>query len=183
MKYAEMKTKEDRWCEIEIEYDTERDRLSICGEEGSILTRNDAEGQAIQYWESFFECEPGSLGEMQQRFPDACLHTAEQGAAFVVETDGSLHGVDVHKEDGDRIYISESCGQITGTIRDWFPEYADLLPWHLNDMRAGCEHQDARGQRQGKCPECGYRYGSAWLKRDLPLAIVEKLRGLGLVAA
>lgn len=79
--------------------------------------------------------------------------------------------------------------------------------WHLNNMRAGCEHQrkagwdqipidpdkplDAYGKFAGDvptwnmaiwvykkdhpagllmepCPECGYRYGSQWLREPLP---------------
>lgn len=85
--------------------------------------------------------------------------------------------------------------------------------YHLNDMRAGCEHQRAEGwnvrpidpskptnaygkhfpgQRQDSwnmlawvtrdehpegllshpCPTCGYKYGSAWLKEELPPEIV-----------
>jgi hypothetical protein len=52
--------------------------------------------------------------------------------------------------------------------------------WHLNDMRAGCEHQ--RTQSKGsvevgqECPECSYRYGSAWLYEELPPEIIEQVR-------
>ncbi len=77
--------------------------------------------------------------------------------------------------------------------------------WHLNDMRAGCEHQRAtwnvakplqvtiRGKKETKsagwvtesehpegllskpCAECGYRYGSQWLYEPLPDSIVDEL--------
>lgn len=88
--------------------------------------------------------------------------------------------------------------------------------WHLNDMRAGCEHQRAEewdkrpirsdlpldsygihydGQTSPSwnmltwvhadeypggllgepCPECGYKYGTAWLKEELPAEIVEEV--------
>ena len=46
--------------------------------------------------------------------------------------------------------------------------------WHLNDMRAGCEHQRALGwtsyddHPSEPCPECGYKFGSAWLFEPLP---------------
>jgi hypothetical protein len=91
--------------------------------------------------------------------------------------------------------------------------------WHLNDMRAGCEHQRAAGrdkrpidqskpttaygrhfpgQRHDSwnllgwvredehpeglmcraCPECGYRYGTAWLSEDVPADVLDFLRGL-----
>lgn len=42
-----------------------------------------------------------------------------------------------------KAYHLDSCGQIVEDISKFFPEYADLLPWHLNDMQAGCEHQKA----------------------------------------
>jgi hypothetical protein len=48
--------------------------------------------------------------------------------------------------------------------------------WHLNDMRAGCVHQDPppgmsmteRLKSVPPCPETGYRYGHAWLVEPLP---------------
>lgn len=90
--------------------------------------------------------------------------------------------------------------------------------WHLNGMRAGCEHQRAEGwderpidsakplhahgrhfegQRSASwnmlawvtptehpaglltrpCPECGYRYGSAWLHEPLPAEVVAEVEG------
>lgn len=36
-----------------------------------------------------------------------------------------------------------SCGQVQEELRRVFPEFSALLPWHLNDMKAGCEHQRA----------------------------------------
>lgn len=91
--------------------------------------------------------------------------------------------------------------------------------WHLNDMRAGCEHQRAAGwsdrpidpdkptdsygihfegqqspswnllgwvrpdEHPGglltrECEECGYRYGTAWVREDVPADVVEWLRDL-----
>ncbi len=78
--------------------------------------------------------------------------------------------------------------------------------WHLNHMRAGCEHQRAvwdiserlnvagsskaagwvlesehpRGLLCKPCPTCGYKYGSAWLKETLPadvVAAVQRIAG------
>lgn len=48
--------------------------------------------------------------------------------------------------------------------------------YHLNDMQAGCEHQKALGwDKDGyskhpaeACPTCGYKYGTAWLKIEVP---------------
>jgi hypothetical protein len=55
--------------------------------------------------------------------------------------------------------------------------------WHLNDFRAGCEHQRARGETWethplAQCPECGYKLGSAWLFEPLPEEVLTWLRGL-----
>jgi len=74
--------------------------------------------------------------------------------------------------------------------------------WHLNDCRAGCEHQraakwedkriDSGGERglfachvrpdehpEGlltkPCPVCGYKYGTAWLKEALPPEVVAEI--------
>lgn len=61
--------------------------------------------------------------------------------------------------------------------------------WHLNDMRAGCEHQTKivyESSRYGRrvningtteaneCP-VGYKYGSAWLYEPLPDDVIERI--------
>ena len=91
--------------------------------------------------------------------------------------------------------------------------------WHLNDMRAGCEHQRTAGwakrrintfkprgtygkhfpgQRSDSwnmlvwvtraehpkgllsepCEVCGYKYGSAWLREDVPAEVLDFLTSL-----
>jgi hypothetical protein len=76
-----------------------------------------------------------------------------RAAVFVtVEWDGrrlSLTGVEGPKSNGDAV---GSCGQVTLGCADHvnrIPEYDRLAEvwdrWHLNDMRAGCEHQRAAG--------------------------------------
>ena len=45
--------------------------------------------------------------------------------------------------------------------------------WHLNGMRAGCEHQRALGWTYNEhpsepCPTCEYKMGTAWLHEKLP---------------
>jgi hypothetical protein len=54
--------------------------------------------------------------------------------------------------------------------------------WHLNDLRAGCEHQRALGWDNlhigDPCPTCGYRYGTAWLREDVPADVLDWLRSL-----
>lgn len=55
--------------------------------------------------------------------------------------------------------------------------------WHLNDLQAGCEHQ--REMEWGKeedigkpCPVCGYKYGTAWLRKEVPEDVLEFLQNL-----
>lgn len=48
--------------------------------------------------------------------------------------------------------------------------------WHLNDVRAGCEHQVLMGWTYNDhpskpCPMCGYEMGSAWQYEPLPLDV------------
>lgn len=60
--------------------------------------------------------------------------------------------------------------------------------WHLNDLQAGCVHQDhvphnvadwtaSAAAESAKCPN-GYRYGSAWLVTPLPADVVAEVRRL-----
>lgn len=56
--------------------------------------------------------------------------------------------------------------------------------WHLNDFTAGCAHQTPVYTAQGQydlaavppCPETGYRFGSAWLLRPIPDAVLVEMR-------
>ena len=106
-----------------------------------------------------------------------------------------------------------SCGQIVDRLENivrrhkgWSRDKLNLLreywdKWHLNDIRAGCEHQDewdvskmlalpdGKTERAGwvypaghpegllckPCPVCGYKYGSAWTKRDVPEGVLRFL--------
>lgn len=52
--------------------------------------------------------------------------------------------------------------------------------WHLNDMHAGCVHQEVvlgeNGQpTAARCPETGYRYGHAWLYEAPPADVLDDL--------
>jgi hypothetical protein len=64
-----------------------------------------------------------------------------------------------------------------------------MAEFHLNGMSAGCEHQtavyeDGRYGRQisltdtPACPVTGYRYGHAWLVRELPYGFLGHVRGV-----
>lgn len=141
------RTKDGRFCTVEIEL--EDGRLSICGEEGRVVTSMAACEQAIDYWRSYFEDDPGAIKEMNQRM-GTHFRSALTAARYVLRTDGEFHGLDATKMNDGSVRLLESCGQIVETIREWFPEVIPLLPWHLNDMHAGCEHQDALGWGHGK---------------------------------
>ena len=99
------------------------------------------------------------------------------------KVDGEYHGLDVHKEEDGRVYLLESCGQIREDLQRWFPQLVPLFPWHLNDMHAECEHQEARGETwsthpNAECPDCGYTLGSAWKRRELPAEVLAAVEAL-----
>ena len=143
-----LRTRNGRFCEVEI---TLQDgRLSVCGTEGKILRRAAAKKEALAYWTSYFEEAKGEIQAMNERCGSRCI-TPRGAAKYVLQHDGELHGLDVHgPESGAEIRVAESCGQIRETIAEWFPEVVPLLAWHLNDMHAGCEHQEALGWGRGK---------------------------------
>jgi hypothetical protein len=145
----------------------------------------------------------------------------------------SLCGVEGPTRSGD---CYGSCGQISRNSNPvrlnegWSPALVEALfaawsRWHLNDMRAGCEHQrelgwkscpghygvDAAPCEGGRalteaakiklgngryssptlnswrcsadkvghpCPQCGFCYGTAWLREEVPDAVLEFLVGL-----
>ena len=85
------------------------------------------------------------------------------------------------------------------------PKLRDIWErWHLNDMRPGCEHQRdwdvsevlTVGEKQKAagwvyptehpkgllckpCEVCGYKYGSAWLREEVPADVLDYLKTLG----
>lgn len=105
----------------------------------------------------------------------------------------SISGVIGPKKNGD---ATGSAGQIDMDLTpDDFTSFAPtfdageveqfLAIWkqyHLNDMQAGCEHQREAGWTHRDvghaCPVCGYRYGSAWLHKDIPEHVQEYLYNL-----
>lgn len=164
------------WCELEIRL---RDgRLSICGAGGYVVSRAQAKREAREsmanYWDETTAEDREQLGKRL-----GC-RSANGFARRVVEADGELAGVEVHSEDGNRVLVTSSCGQIREELARWFPEAAPLFGWHLNDMRPDCEHQE-QAVRDGRepyevgdyCEVCDYRYGSEWKRRELPASIIE----------
>ena len=177
------RVRDKQWFELEVELCDQGHgpELSICGAAGDVLTRAQAKRAAREYWESFFDECPSELGEMAKRFKRG--FTVKSAARFVLQEDGELHGLDVHEEDDNRIYITHSCGQIREELLDYFPEVEPYLQWHLNNMHAECEHQQARGETYethpgAVCPDCGYKLGSAWLRRELPQEVIDWFRSL-----
>jgi len=173
---------DSEWCELEIRL---RDgRLSICGATGYVLSRAQAKREARESWASYYD----EVGDEERRELNRRLgcRSANGFARRVAELDGELHGVDVHREDGDRILVTSSCGQIREDLARWFPEAQPLFAWHLNDMRADCEHQQAAVEAGHEkyavgdaCEVCGYRYGHEWRKRELPVEIIELAETVG----
>lgn len=139
---------------------------------------------------------------------------------------GQIHGGYAHRNsaDNDQRYTKPITPDQIAFAPRWTPElWLDLLDiwerWHLNDMRAGCEHQRAEGWDKrpidptkpttayGKhfpgqstaswnmltwisrsehpqgllsepCPVCGYKYGTRWLREELPDEVVEFVKAL-----
>lgn len=60
------------------------------------------------------------------------------------------YGQTKHERGAERYRCSDGitrdlwgCGQCVDQIAEFFPELAPAMPWHLNDLQAGCEHQRA----------------------------------------
>ena len=91
-----------------------------------------------------------------------------------------------------------SCGQIIDGCywdiieldKDWTPNMLKNFleiwdKWHLNDMHAECEHQEALGitcrtDPCATCPVCGYKLGSGWTVREVPQDVIDFLFSLPL---
>lgn len=168
----------NEWCQLEVEL---RDRgegleLSICGTAGCVLDREQARQEAHDSWVSLFEDQPEEIIGLNERF-GLELHDAEGAADYVISMDGEYHGIDVVDEQGSKVFVCHSAGQIREEISRYFPEAAQFFRFHLNHMHAGCEHQDARGETYdanpgAECLECGWKLGHGWHSRKLPEAVI-----------
>jgi hypothetical protein len=166
------------FCQLEVELrDGDKGpELSICGSAGVIVTKDVAREQALAYWASYFEEDDAARMRLIDEREE--YMTAEQAAQHVLDVDGELHGVDVIQEDGDDVYVLTSCGQIRTELADFFPEAVPFFRFHLNGMRAECEHQEARGEGYDThgsvvCLECGYALGTGWQRRELPPEVIQ----------
>jgi hypothetical protein len=82
-----------------------------------------------------------------------------------------------------------SGGQNLDTLLELFPDSKKMEKihtlwkrWHLNDMNAGCEHQRQMNWNNDKigkaCPICRYKYGTAWIKEEIPQKTIEEIKSL-----
>jgi len=80
---------------------------------------------------------------------------------------------------GFRSYQDEDIKYNQGWDKESFLKLLSIWnAWHLNDLRAGCEHQRAEGVLLKPCPVCGYKYGSAWLYEPVPHVVITWLEFL-----
>lgn len=90
----------------------------------------------------------------------------------IVNSHGTDLGGGAMGEDGLKVASRKASSRV-------FKVLHQLIPWHLNGMRAGCAHQTVvwedgpYGRRPSlddtpTCPQTGYRYGHAWLVEPLP---------------
>ena len=171
-----LRRKEKSWCEVELTL--ESGKLSICGAEGRIVACSEAKKEALEYWRQYFEENIDALKDMALRYG---TRTPLSAARKVLAVDGEYHGCDIHCQVNGEVYLTESCGQICSDLSKWFPEVIELLPYHLNNMHAECIHQEARGENwithpEAICPDCGYKLGSQWLKREMPKSVLAKIK-------
>jgi hypothetical protein len=198
--YKELKTRGNEWCEVAIELKT-RDGfkvLSITGSAGEVMSERQAKAYALDYWISFFEEMPEEIAILNGK-AEKKIRSAKSAAQYVLSIDGAYRGLDVHQIKDGKVYITYSCGQIVEALKEWFPEYAHLLPYHLNDMKAGtpkqdaaiahitpynydeaCKHLESINLLHDYDPRTSLRctYGHAWLKRELPADIVSFIMNL-----
>jgi len=167
-----------RWCgvEIRIRGTGAMSELSVSGIAGYVCSYRQAKREAFEYWVGFFEDMPEEIAGMNKRCGSKCRN-ANGAARFVLATDGELHGLDVHKEDGKTVYVTTCGGQIWDEMREFFPEIAPLEAWHLNELRSTCEHQEAELKSYEThpgdvCAVCGWKLGDGWCTRKLPDHIV-----------
>lgn len=68
-------------------------------------------------------------------------------------------------------------------VSKWY-KFLDIWhKWHLNDLHAECEHQEAAGityhnDPSNVCVVCGYKIGSAWTFREVPADVIRFLESL-----
>lgn len=125
--------------------------LSITGEYGDIWPFEDAKAESrlciVSYFEDVGEAEAVNVIRKHgdpSVLADRDADVVELAADVVQEIDGPLHTLDIYRN-VDEVWIIRSCGQIRDELERFFPEHSWVYKYHLNDMRAGCEHQRELG--------------------------------------
>ena len=121
-----------------------------------------------------------SNGRTYTCFVDVLLLKLEDGFK-TLSMEGEVH------DSRKRLYPLVRAGQCFDEILEMVPSekmkeiHAVWKRWHLNDMHAGCEHQRAfedepYEKHKGEvCPICGYEYGTAWKREELPQSVIEQV--------
>ncbi len=136
--------KRGEWCALEVELRTKEDgvkRLSICGSHGHIMPRKAAAKEHLESTAEWLE-EPGELVAFNER-NGTKFKGAMRAARYAISFDGDLNGDTREMAGGKNVMCLTSCGQIREELSEWFPEAVPFMKWHLNDMQAACEHQEA----------------------------------------
>lgn len=152
--------------------------LSLCftitGAYGPVCSERDAKWQAYEY--TLSSLEDTEIAHWNEQW-GTNFRSYASTARYVISTDGKYAGLGVYDTEHrtirrfdkqgicvktrgeERVLITEGCGCVHDTIADCFPEFATLIPWHLNTMR--------------KSPD-----GGAWLVEELPDSVLETVRAL-----
>jgi hypothetical protein len=142
----------EEFCTLEIELRDRNDKgleLAMTGVHGYIMSEEDAQEQALEYWASFFEKNPDERRAINERFGTEFMNP-EDAAQFVLDSDGQYHGLNVVKEEDGQVFVGTSFGQIRNKLENFFPEATPYFKWHLNGMNTGCEHQEELGWGNGR---------------------------------
>lgn len=174
------------WCALEVELrETPQGlTLSICGSAGYVCTRAQAKREARLFWESFFEDCPEEIKAMNERCGTR-FRSARAAARYVIASDGEFHGLDVFRDDGKRVYVLTSCGQIREELAEFFPETSAYYAWHLNGMRPSPAQPERRepatnawGAACERVVAPAVPAGETWVHEPLPPEVIAWANGL-----
>lgn len=110
--------------------------------------------------------------------------TLKSGALSITGVEGPLSSGNCLGSCGQIVASRPSIAPAPGWTRRGIAEFwATWDRWHLNDMRAGCEHQRALGwtakdHLSEPCPTCGYRFGTKWITEEVPAYVIDYLEAL-----
>jgi hypothetical protein len=72
--------------------------------------------------------------------------------------------------------IKTETPELPASLKDYYEKHKE----HTETKKAGYTYkaEHSGGVLNEPCPECGYRYGSAWLTKEVPNAVIDWLEGL-----